>query len=161
MHHLHRKTYILPCELRKCRHFLISRSDIQCFSHEDGCSAADNEPQIMPAGQRSASHACRQRSASHACRAANHKPRLPAANYKPCLPGSNLQAMPAGQQSTCPALRSQTASHACRYQAVKHTCWHSSLSHKNGTPCAIRCAISRFILWVRCAPVQRPSSQPG
>ena len=36
-HHLHRKTQVLLCELKKAKAFLISRSDLQCFSHEDGC----------------------------------------------------------------------------------------------------------------------------
>ena len=36
-HHLHRKTQVLLCELKKAKAFLISRSDLQSFSHEDGC----------------------------------------------------------------------------------------------------------------------------
>jgi len=39
-HHLHRKAQVLPCELwagAACRPCSISRSDLQCFSHEDGC----------------------------------------------------------------------------------------------------------------------------
>ena len=35
-HHLHRKTQVLPCELSNAHALLISRSDPQCFSHEDG-----------------------------------------------------------------------------------------------------------------------------
>ena len=38
-HHLHRKAHILPCELSNAYALLISRSDTQCFSHEDGCFA--------------------------------------------------------------------------------------------------------------------------
>jgi len=38
-HHLHRKAHILPCELNNAYALLISRSDMQCFSHEDGCFA--------------------------------------------------------------------------------------------------------------------------
>ena len=36
-HHLHRKTQVLLCELNNAYALLISRSDLQCFSHEDGC----------------------------------------------------------------------------------------------------------------------------
>ena len=38
-HHLHRKAHILPCELSNAYALLISRSDTQCFSHEDVCFA--------------------------------------------------------------------------------------------------------------------------
>ena len=41
-HHLHRKTQVLLCELSNAYALLISRSDLQCFSHEDGCFAPDN-----------------------------------------------------------------------------------------------------------------------
>ena len=44
-HHLHRKTQVLLCELSNAYALLISRSDLQCFSHEDGCFAAGNENQ--------------------------------------------------------------------------------------------------------------------
>ena len=33
--HLHRKTHILPCEPKNATAFLVSQSDMQCFSHED------------------------------------------------------------------------------------------------------------------------------
>jgi len=36
-HHLHRKTQVLPSELTKAYAFVISQSDLQCFSHEDVC----------------------------------------------------------------------------------------------------------------------------
>jgi hypothetical protein len=42
-HHLHRKTSVLPSELSNAYALLISQSDRQCFSHEDGCFAAGNE----------------------------------------------------------------------------------------------------------------------
>ena len=38
-HHLHQKAHILPCELSNAYALLISRSNTQCFSHEDGCFA--------------------------------------------------------------------------------------------------------------------------
>ena len=38
-HHLHRKTPVLLSSLKNALHFSISRSDRQCFSHEDGCFA--------------------------------------------------------------------------------------------------------------------------
>ena len=69
-HHLHRKTQVLPCELKKANAFLISRSDLQCFSHEDGCFAPVSEvleqpaltvssfmPKVLPAYEHSAFHA--------------------------------------------------------------------------------------------------------
>ena len=37
--HLHRKTHILPCEPKNATAFLVSQSDMQCFSHEDECPA--------------------------------------------------------------------------------------------------------------------------
>ena len=37
--HLHRKTHILPCEPKNATTFLVSQSDMQCFSHEDECPA--------------------------------------------------------------------------------------------------------------------------
>jgi len=42
-HHLHRKAQVLLCELSNAYALLISRSDLQCFSHEDECFAAGNE----------------------------------------------------------------------------------------------------------------------
>ena len=39
-HHLHQKTPSPPSELKNAHAFLISQSDRQCFSHEDGCFAA-------------------------------------------------------------------------------------------------------------------------
>ena len=50
-HHLHRKTQVLPSELAQGRKppYAISRSDLQCFSHEDVCFAAENEAHEQPA----------------------------------------------------------------------------------------------------------------
>ena len=48
-YHLHRKTHILPSSLQNAKHFAISQSDTQCFSHEDGYSAAGHEILEQPA----------------------------------------------------------------------------------------------------------------
>jgi hypothetical protein len=65
-HPLLRKTLVLPCEIKKCicafcsrksllayfwsqkaQHFSISQSDCECFSSEDGCSAAAGDFEVL------------------------------------------------------------------------------------------------------------------
>ena len=47
-HHLHRKAQVLPYEPGNAYALPVSQSDLQCFSHEDGCLTAGNELYEQP-----------------------------------------------------------------------------------------------------------------
>jgi len=64
-HHLHRKAQVLLCELSNAYALLISRSDLQCFSHEDECFAA---------GKRNVRTACLKCRLSHSGPSFNQAP---------------------------------------------------------------------------------------